>query len=73
MCNVLNCPIFSTNRISFAENHPLMRSTKFESISFRILRNIWKLLRVLLQIKIILQKHLYFRKRFSENCNKNAF
>ena len=25
MCNVLNCPIFSTNRISFAENHPCVQ------------------------------------------------
>ena len=36
-CNVLeHYTIFSINRISFAENHPLMRSTKFESISFCI-------------------------------------
>ena len=34
MCNVLNCTIFSIYRISFAENHSLMRSTKFEPISF---------------------------------------
>ena len=59
MCNVLNCPIDAFNKIWI------------NIISY--LRNIWKLLRVLLQIKIILQKHLYFRKRFSENCNKNAF
>ena len=30
MCNVLNCTIFSINQIYFAENHSLMRSTKFE-------------------------------------------
>ena len=31
-----NCTIFSINQISFAENHSLMRSTKFEPISFLI-------------------------------------
>ena len=36
MCNVLNCTIFSINRMSFAENHSLMRSTKFEPILFFI-------------------------------------
>ena len=36
MCNVLNCTIFSINQISFAQNHSLVRSTKFEPISFRI-------------------------------------
>ena len=36
-CNVLeHYTIFSINQISFAENHPLMRSTKFGSIPFRI-------------------------------------
>ena len=34
MCNVLNCTTFSINRISFAENHSLMRSTKFDQYHF---------------------------------------
>ena len=37
MYNVPNCTIFFMNRISFAENHSLMRLTKFEPISFLIL------------------------------------
>ena len=37
MCNVLNCTIFSINQISFAENHSLMRSTKFEPIQYHFL------------------------------------
>ena len=36
MCNIINCTIFSINWISFAENHSLMRSTKFELMSFLI-------------------------------------
>ena len=34
----LIAPFFSINRISFAENKSLMRTTKFEPISFLILR-----------------------------------
>ena len=38
MCNVLNCTIFSINQISFAENHSLMRSTKFEPIFYSLFK-----------------------------------
>ena len=76
MCNVLNYTIFSINRISLAENHSLMCSTKFEPISFLILKKIT----IFGKFKGCCYKYKYFYKKiytlgkhFETNYNKNSF
>ena len=66
MCNVLNCTIFSINRMSFAENHSLMCSTKSQYL---------ETFRVLLQIYIYFCKNIWILGKhfFETNYNKNSF
>ena len=67
MCNLLNCAIFSINRISFAENHSLMRSTKLNQYHFLFKKKSQYLETfkgVVTNINIFLQKHVYFEETF---------
>ena len=76
MCNVLNCTIFSTNQISFAENHSLIRSTKFEPISFLILKKSQYLETfkgVVTNINIFTKNMYILGIHFETSYNKNSF
>ena len=74
MCNVLNCTIFSINRISFAENHSLMRSTKFEPISFLKKSQYLETFKSIVTNINIFYKNIYILgKHFDTNYNKNSF
>ena len=76
MCNVLNCSIFSINRISFAEKHSLLRSTKFEPISFLIEEKITiygNFYGCCCKCKYFYQIIYILGNYFETNYNKNSF
>ena len=76
MCNVLNCAFFSINRISFAENHSLMRSTKLNQYHFLFKKKSQYLETfkgVVTNINIFYKNMYILRKHFETNYNKNSF
>ena len=66
---------FFINRKSFAENHALMRSTKFDPISCLIFfkSQYLETFKGVITIKYFLKKGRYFGKHFERNYHKNAF